>query len=171
MTADFALSPLSYVPNSAIESLLDAAFGTDRHSRTAYQLRTGVAWIPALSFAAHGRDGGLLGLVQCWPVMLACDDGAHHDLIMVGPVAVHPDAQGRGIGLALMDQTMAVAAENYPLTPMMMIGDYDYYRRWDFDAKSTQGWRLNGPFAPDRLLMRNAGVLSGGVAGEVAPRR
>ncbi len=171
MTADFALSPLSNVPKDAIEALLDAAFGTDRHSRTAYRVRTGMAWKPALSSAAHGPDGALLGLIQCWPVMLACDDGARHNLIMVGPVAVHPDAQGHGIGSALMDKAMATGSACYPDTPMMMIGDFDYYRRWGFDADATQDWRLNGPFERDRLLMRNAGALAVGVAGEVVPRR
>ena len=171
MTADFALSPLSNVPDDAIEALLDAAFGTDRHSRTAYRVRYGMAWKPALSFSVHGPDGALLGLIQCWPVMLASDDGARHNLIMVGPVAVHPDAQGRGIGSALMDIAMAAGSVDFPATPMMMIGDYDYYRRWGFDPDATQNWRLNGPFERDRLLLRNAGALAAGMAGEVVPRR
>ena len=170
MTTDFTLLPLSIVSSAAIESLLDAAFGFDRHNRTAYRVRTGMAWKPALSFAAHGPDGALLGLIQCWPVMLARDDGARQNLIMVGPVAVHPAAQGRGIGSALMDATMAPGAADYPNTPLMMIGDYDYYRRWAFNAEGTHNWRLDGPFERDRLLMRNANDLVFGASGEVVPR-
>ena len=43
--------PLDLASPPAVEALLDAAFGTDRHSRTAYRLREGVTTIPALSFA------------------------------------------------------------------------------------------------------------------------
>ena len=170
MTAEFALSPLTQVPETAIEALLDAAFGVDRHNRTAYRVRAGMTWKPKLSFAAHGPDGVLLGLIQCWPVMLAIDNGAQHNLIMVGPVAVHPDAQRHGIGSALMDKAMAASSKDYPETPMMMIGDYDYYRRWGFSAEGTQFWRLNGPFDPSRLLMRNANDVVADVSGEVVPR-
>ena len=171
MTGTFTLIPLAHVPDAAIEALLDSAFGPDRHGRTAYRVRHGMTWKPALSFAAVGEDKVLLGLIQCWPVMLAGDDGKQHNLIMVGPVAVHPDAQGRGLGSALMDKAMAAADAECPETPMMMIGDYDYYRRWHFDAAATQDWRLDGPFERDRLLMRNAGALAVGISGEVVPRR
>ena len=172
MIDQFTLAPLSDAVPSDIEGLLDAAFGPDRHLRTAYRVRRGMAWMPELSFMASDADGAIIGLIQCWPVALFGDDGAAHDLVMVGPVAVHPDHQGKGIGIALMNQAMA-AADYGPLcdTPMMMIGDYDYYRRWDFDAALTDGWRMDGPFEKARLLARGAGKLGAAVAGEVAARR
>ena len=49
-------------------------FGPDRRQRTAYRVRAGVAPIAALSFAAFGSGGTLLGSVQCWPVAF---DDAH----------------------------------------------------------------------------------------------
>jgi predicted N-acetyltransferase YhbS len=61
------LAPLSEAAPDAVESLLDAAFGADRHTRTAYRIRTGMPVIDALSFAAF--DGtALVGSIQCWPI-------------------------------------------------------------------------------------------------------
>ena len=44
--------PLSRIDPDAIETLLDAAFGTDRRARTAYKLRSGTEAIAGLSFAS-----------------------------------------------------------------------------------------------------------------------
>jgi predicted N-acetyltransferase YhbS len=53
--ADLALStliPLDQVDPALVEHVLDEAFGSDRHGRTAYAIRKGTDWLPALSFAA-----------------------------------------------------------------------------------------------------------------------
>ena len=62
--------PLNSQPETAIEQLLDAAFGPDRHGRTAYRIRDGMPWIPALSFAVLADDGRFIGSLQSWPVAL-----------------------------------------------------------------------------------------------------
>jgi predicted N-acetyltransferase YhbS len=36
----------------------------------------------------------------------------------------------------------------------VVIGDAPYYGRFGFHAGLTEGWRLPGPFDPDRLLLR-----------------
>lgn len=168
----YSLSHLFDASPADIEGVLDAAFGQDRRKRTAYQVRRGMDWMTQLSFMAANDDGMIIGLVQCWPVALYADDGGAHDLIMVGPVAVHPDYQGRGIGICLMDRTIAEAQTSaFANTPMMMIGDYDYYKRWHFNAAMTGQWRLNGPFDPARLLARGAERFGGALAGEIGPRR
>ena len=85
--------PLAQIDTDAIEALLDSAFGRDRHSRTAYRLREGVAAVGSLSFAAVDETGALLGTIQCWPCGLFDEAGALiQPLILVGPVAVAPDA-------------------------------------------------------------------------------
>ena len=50
------LLPLSAVDPALVERLLDAAFGADRFGRTAYAIRKGMEWLPALSFAALDED-------------------------------------------------------------------------------------------------------------------
>jgi predicted N-acetyltransferase YhbS len=140
--------PLSDVDPIFVEALLDAAFGADRKTRTAYKLRAGTQAISGLSFAY--QDDILLGTIQCWPVAL----NGTTPLTLVGPVAVAPEAQGKGVGKALMN-IMLAAAESQGHTALVMIGDPEYYGRFfGFKAEPTQGWTLPGPFERTRLLAR-----------------
>ncbi|KQM63394.1 GCN5 family acetyltransferase [Sphingomonas sp. Leaf17] len=162
-----AFVPLDTIDPTLVEALLDRAFGTDRHGRTAYKVRGAGAMLPHLSFAAV-EDGTLIGSIQCWPVVHIGDDGATRPLVMVGPVAVEPGRQGDGIGRALMTLALeaADAAPGHP--PLMLIGDPDYYGRFfGFTAGHTAAWRLPGPVERHRLLARGDAVPD--EAGLLAP--
>ena len=156
----FQLVPLADVPADAVETLLDAAFGADRHGRTAYRVREGMGTIPELSFAAV-EDGALVGSIQCWPVALAADDGSRIPMVMVGPVAVSPARQNIGIGRALMWKAIETADGE----ALMLIGDPEYYAQFGFDAQATGAWRLPGPFEQHRLLARNDAPDRAGIVG------
>ncbi|HEU4819793.1 MAG TPA: N-acetyltransferase [Qipengyuania sp.] len=150
--------PLSAVDPALVEDLLDAAFGADRHGRTAYAIRTGMDWLPGLSFAALDEDEYLVGTIQLWPVALTDSRGRVHPLLMVGPVAVMPGRQGEGFGKALIATALGaidqLSVSGAPL-PQVLIGDLDYYGQWGFSAESTAGWRCPGPWDPARLLARH----------------
>ena len=159
--SDATLIPLDNVDPALVEALLDRAFEPERHKRTAYKVREGTDWLPGLSFAAIDGDEHLVGTIQCWPVALTDPAGRRHPMIMVGPVAVEPEAQGQGYGKALMTASLAALSPQAPL-PQVMIGDPEYYGRfWGFTNKHTGGWNLPGPFEQRRLLVRctNPGVL------------
>lgn len=162
--------PLAQLAPAQVDALLDAAFGTDRYSRTAYRVRRGMAAVGALSFAV-AVDGVAVGTVQCWPVAHYADAGVIAPLVMVGPVAVLPDQQQRGLGRRLMDAVMT-AAPVHADGALMMIGDPEYYGRFfGFGADATGQWRLPGPFERHRLLAAAVGghaVPRG--AGEIGPR-
>lgn len=158
----FDLVPLADVPAQDVELLLDAAFGADRHGRTAYRVREGMGVIPGLSFAAV-EDGALVGSIQCWPVALACDDGTRVPMVMVGPVAVSPARQNVGIGRALMWR--AIEEAQAAAQPLMLIGDPEYYAQFGFDADATGQWRLPGPFEQRRLLARDNAPDRAGIVG------
>ncbi len=144
------ITPLANADRNAVEGLLDAAFGTNRHARTAYRVRAGTVWIPDLSFAAFDA-GVLVGTLQSWPVAVA---GV--PLTLVGPVAVAPSRQREGIGRALMSALMDAAGGS----PMAMIGDPEYYGRFfGFSAAATADWDVPGPVERHRLLARNAADL------------
>jgi len=144
-----------------VEELLDRAFEPGRQKRTAYKVREGTEWLPGLSFAALDEDDMLVGTIQCWPVALTDPEGRKHPMIMVGPVAVLPEQQGRGYGKALTTASLAALDPRAPL-PQVMIGDPEYYGRfWGFTNAHTAGWTLPGPWEPHRLLVRcdNPSVL------------
>lgn len=156
MDADTAtLIPLAEVDPKWVEQLLDRAFEPERRRRTAYQVREGTAWLPALSFAALDGDERLVGSLQAWPVALTDSAGRAHPLVMVGPVAVLPERQGEGFGTALMLAFLDSLDPAAPL-PQAMIGDEPYYGRFGFTAAHTGGWKLPGPWQPERLLVRTS---------------
>lgn len=165
------LVPLSSVPAAEVEALLDRAFGPDRRARTAYRVRAGLAPITQLSAALVDDAGALAGSIQCWPVALACDDGARMPLVMVGPVAVDPAIQRAGLGRRLTRH--AIAAADASALPghdvLMLVGDPEYYTRFfGFSDAATRRWRLPGPWEPRRLLARGpapdrAGLIEGRV--------
>lgn len=144
--------PLSSIPALQVEALLDSAFGTDRHGRTAYKIREGVSAIAALSFAAV-EDGRLVGTIQAWPSVVTNGTNSN-PITLVGPVAVMPDAQQKGIGKQLMTRLLE-AADAGATDAMVMIGDPEYYGRFfGFTADATAGWDVPGQVERHRLLAR-----------------
>lgn len=165
--------PIADIPATAVEHLLDRAFGADRHGRTAYRIRAGMTPIAHLSFAALDGgalgEGALVGTIQCWPCRFAGDDGRDTPLIMLGPVAVEPDRQQGGIGRALTAHALAAVDARHDAAALMLIGDPEYYGRFfGFSAERTGGWRVPGPVERHRLLARGEGVPTG--AGQLGPR-
>jgi predicted N-acetyltransferase YhbS len=148
MHAMTGLIPLTGIAPDLIELLLDAAFGQDRHGRTAYRLREGSSTIDPLSFAITDETT-LIASIQCWPVRIGTCK-----LVLVGPVAVDPNRQNEGHGRRLMHAMLDVAAKMGD-PPLVMIGDPEYYERFGFTADATARWTLPGPWEPRRLLARN----------------
>lgn len=158
------IAPLGQADPAAVETLLDAAFGPDRHGRTAYRIREGMAWLPDLSLAAF-EDGALIATLQCWPVALAGADGRHRPLTLVGPVAVTPGRQRDGIGRRLMETMLAAHGDAHDF---VLIGDPEYYGRFfAFTDEATAGWAVPGPVERRRLLarLRDGGWPAGGTLG------
>ncbi|WP_137678869.1 GNAT family N-acetyltransferase [Aurantiacibacter suaedae] len=158
--APTTMVPLSAVDPAMVEQLLDRAFGPDRHERTAYKVREGTEWLPALSFAAIDEQELLVGSIQVYPIALTDEAGRRHPMLMVGPVAVVPERQSEGFGTTLM-MAMASSLDPAAALPQVLIGDAPYYGRFGFVAAPTQGWSLPGPYDKARLLVRapNVGVL------------
>ena len=158
------LIPLDRADPAAVERVLDAAFGPDRHKRTAYAIRQGTECLPPLCFAAFDEAGALVGTIQAFPVALTDPKGRAHPLIMIGPVAILPGRQGQGFGRALMAAQEAaieaVRAEGGVPLPQVLIGDEPYSGKFGF-SEAPRGWKCPGPWDPARLLVRaeNAAVL------------
>jgi predicted N-acetyltransferase YhbS len=142
--------PLTQIAAADVEALLDAAFGKDRHERTAYKLRAGTSAIPALSFAAV-QGGRLVGTLQSWPVRIESRTGEFSPLTLVGPVAVSPSLQRSGIGRTLMAHMLDVADAG-AADALMMIGDPEYYGRGGL-APPRPG-RTSPPLGADQAQRR-----------------
>ena len=168
-----SLIPLDAVPEGMIEELLDRTFGEERHARTAYRIRAGMDWLPAMSFAALDENEFLVGTIQCWPVALVDPQGRPLPLIMVGPVAVLPDHQGEGYGQGLMaamlDAERQLAQPGQTPFGQVLIGDASYYGRWGFSAAATANWRCPGPFEQHRLLARGEALAAMPTEGMLGP--
>lgn len=97
------------------------------------ELRADPGWLPELSLVAPAPDGGIAGHVVC--------TRAHVGAVPVlglGPLAVHPDHQRRGVGSALMHAVLGVAeALGAPLVGLL--GDPAYYSRFGFVHSETYG--------------------------------
>jgi predicted N-acetyltransferase YhbS len=146
------LIPIEEDDLTPIEQLLDLAFGTDRHRRTAYRLREGVDFEPDASLAAFDEHDVLVGSLQSWPCALTEADGTVTPLWLVGPIAVLPERRGEGIARALLRAALTAIDETG--IPAVLIGDPGYYGPFGFTADATGGWSLPGPFERHRLLAR-----------------
>ncbi|MBM3546392.1 MAG: N-acetyltransferase [Alphaproteobacteria bacterium] len=143
----YALKPERAEDGTAIDILLDHAFGANRHERTVYKLRLGTP-LAGLSLVARKR-GSLVGSLRFWPVEL--DRGA--DAVLLGPLAVDPSLRGQGIGKALVAKGLTEAARSgYGLC--LVSGDPAYYRPFGFVAADPLGLALPGPVTPGHFQVK-----------------
>ena len=134
----------------AVAALLDLAFGPGRLARSAYRLREAGAPVDGLSFVAL-EDGALLGSIRYWPIRIGAAEA-----LLLGPLAVHPDRQGEGIGLGLMRRSLR-AAEGQGRSGVLLVGDPPYYARVGFAAVAPGRIAFPGPVDEARLLWRGFG--------------
>ena len=142
---NFKIVPERRQDAAPIEPLLDRAFGFDRHRKTVYRLRQGVAPVDRLRFVALADDGGLLGSLRFWPVRI----GAAH-AILLGPLAVEPALQGAGIGRGLVGHGLA-RAKRAGARLCVIVGEPAYYAPFGFGNASAAGLILPGPVEPERF--------------------
>ena len=134
--------------HDAIEHLLDLSFGSDRHSKTSYRLREGNAAVPGLSLVTRDPGVGISGTISFWPLAVG-EKGS--PALLLGPLAVHPDRQGLGIGLTLMREGLARAkAQAHGL--VLLVGDEPYYAKVGFRRLPKDLISMPGPVNPDRFL-------------------
>jgi predicted N-acetyltransferase YhbS len=122
-----------------VEHLLDMSFGADRKSKSAYALRQGLVVVPELALAAE-QDGELVGSIQFWPLNLALNAGsvAPPGVLLLGPLAVHPDRQNLGLGQALIGEGLKRATV-LGYCGAILVGDPAYYGRFGFDHGCVAG--------------------------------
>jgi predicted N-acetyltransferase YhbS len=127
-----------------VEALFDLAFAPGRTALSSYRLRDEVAPVAPLCRVARDENGIIGGAIRYWPVRVG-----DHDALLLGPVAVHPIAQGEGLGAALIRDTVA-RAEEQGFARVLLVGDAPYYARFGFQR--LEAVEMPPPTNPDRVL-------------------
>lgn len=149
-----------------VERVLDRAFGPGRFAKTSERVRErGAVLEPSLSRVALNAAGDVIGVCRIWRV----EAGA--PLFFLGPLAVDPDAQLTGLGLALVRDCVA-ACRAAGGNGIVLVGAERFFRAAGFSIVPPGRIVLPGPVDPARLLwceLRPGGLAD--VAGAVtAPR-
>jgi predicted N-acetyltransferase YhbS len=130
----------------AIERVLDRAFGPGRFAKTSERVRErGAHAEPSLSRVAMQDDGDVVGVCRIWRV----EAGA--PVFFLGPLAVDPDAQQSGLGLALVRDAVA-ACRAIGANGIILVGAEPFFRPVGFTVVPNDRITLPGPVDPTRLL-------------------
>ena len=127
-----------------VEALYDLCFAPGRTALSSYRLRDGVATVAALCLILRDEDGTLAAAIRYWPAEVGGED-----VLLLGPVAVHPTRQGEGLGALLINESLA-EARRLGWERVMLVGDAPYYSRFGF--RKLSGVEMPPPTNPDRVL-------------------
>ncbi|MGL4488143.1 MAG: GNAT family N-acetyltransferase [Rhizobiaceae bacterium] len=133
------------------EALLDRAMGPGRKRKSSEKLRRGRLAAEGLSFVARNDDGAVIGTVRLWNVAATCVRRGQAEALLLGPLAVDPFYNGKGIGSALMHSAIG-EAKRLEHGAIILVGDAEYYKRFGFTAEKTGDLFMPGPFEKSRLL-------------------
>jgi putative acetyltransferase len=129
---------------AAIRAVNDAAFDQPLEGRIVDALRAHDA--AQLSLVAE-IDGRVVGHLLFSPVTSA----AGVEAVGLGPMAVSPEHQRRGVGAALVDAGLArLRAAGCPF--VVVLGHHEYYTRFGFVPASRHGLRCEWD-VPDESFM------------------
>lgn len=127
-----------------VEALYDLCFAPGRTALSSYRLRDGVPTVAALCLILRDEDGTLAAAIRYWPAEVGGED-----VLLLGPVAVHPTRQGEGLGALLINESLA-EARRLGWERVMLVGDAPYYSRFGFHK--LEGVEMPPPTNPDRVL-------------------
>jgi predicted N-acetyltransferase YhbS len=127
-----------------VEALYDLCFAPGRTALSSYRLRDGVEPVRDLCLVLRDHDDILAAVIRYWPVRVG-----GRDVLLLGPVAVHPTRQGEGLGGMLIHESLA-HAHALGWQRVLLVGDAPYYRRFGF--QKIEGVEMPPPTNPDRVL-------------------
>lgn len=127
-----------------VEALYDLCFAPGRTALSSYRLRDGVPTVAPLCLTLRDDEGTLAAAIRYWPALVG-----EADVLLLGPVAVHPTRQGEGLGGLLINESLA-EARRLGWERVLLVGDAPYYSRFGF-AK-LDAVEMPPPTNPDRVL-------------------
>lgn len=127
-----------------VEALYDLCFAPGRTALSSYRLREGVPTVAPLCLTVRDADGVLAAVIRYWPALIG-----EADVLLLGPIAVHPTRQGEGLGAMLITESLA-EARRLGWERALLVGDAPYYGRFGF--RKLEGVTMPPPTNPDRVL-------------------
>lgn len=137
------------------------AFDQDDEAILVERLR--VESSPIVSLVAE-LDGKVVGHILFTPVTVE-GDGDSWQAMALGPMAVRPNVQQRGIGSALVEQGLR-RCEVLGVPAVFVLGHPTYYPRFGFEPASRYGCRCQWDVPDDVFMVRWLRVrqVAGGLA-------
>jgi putative acetyltransferase len=123
-----------------IRKCLDIAFGQTAEGDVVDRLRSDDSDSLELVAAHHGD---IIGTAMFSPASAHLASGDILRGLALGPVAVYPDDQNKGIGSALIEAGLE-HFRPYPVAFFCVLGAPDYYARFSFTPAIERGWTWSG---------------------------
>ena len=105
-------------------------------------MRNSPGFVHELDFVACS-EGRIVGSAVFMESYILGDDGARHGVLTMGPLAVLPSMQRKGIGRMLTGHARTAAAEK-GFRAIILCGDPGYYRKIGFTEAERYGIRTSG---------------------------
>ncbi|MCF3972864.1 GNAT family N-acetyltransferase [Paracoccus salsus] len=140
----YEICPETPADEYEVEALYDLCFSPGRTALSSYRLREGVPRVADLCLILRDPSGMVLAAIRFWPARIG-----PHRVLLLGPVAVHPTAQGEGLGGLLMRNSLT-RARAMGWGRVLLVGDEPYYSRFGFHK--LEGVEMPPPTNPDRVL-------------------
>jgi putative acetyltransferase len=145
----------------AIRTVNDEAFGEPIEAKLVEAMRASDRFVPELSLVAVSTGQPVGHVISSY---VDVEPGARR-VLQVGPLAVLPSYQRRGIGAALMEETIRIAdARAEPL--LLIEGSPKYYERFGFTRADVVG--IEPPpeaHGPQYFMVRPLGAYDPGFQG------
>ncbi len=131
-----------------IAVVVEAAFGKPDEAAIVEAIRNSDGYVPELSFVAE-EEGRVIGHTMLSRVGL---EGSSRRLLQLAPMAVAPERQNQGVGLAL-GKTALKEADRRGEPLVLVLGHPWYYPRFGFRPASRLGLLPPGPEIPNEAFM------------------
>jgi predicted N-acetyltransferase YhbS len=136
----------------ARERLLDAAMGPMRKKKSSEAIRRDRIPAEGLALVARDEAGHVIGTVRLWNIQAGVSpEGRAVPALLLGPLAVDCEHEGKGIGGALMRAAITEARDRGH-GAVLLVGDPEYYERFGFFAEPARHLVMPGPFERRRFL-------------------
>lgn len=133
----------------AIRAVNELAFGRANEARLVEAVRRSPGFVPELSLVAVDEER-IVGHALFSRVTVEAE-GETVDVLALGPIAVRPEFQRRGIGGALVRQGLERAAA-LGFRAVVLIGHPEYYPRFGFRSASLWGLKTAYP-VPEEVFL------------------